>query len=209
MLKVDIKKEYGKLYSPSSKEVSLVEIPPMNFIMIDGKGDPSTAVEYRNSIEALYSLAYTLKFSIKKGKDIDFGVMPLEGLWWADDMNDFITGNKDRWKWTSMIMQPEYVTEEMFYEAQKQVAGKKDLPALSDARFVNFKEGRAVQIMHIGPYKDEGPNIEKLHNFAREHNYSFDGLKQKHHEIYLSDPRKAAPDKMRTIVRQPVIAPEN
>jgi hypothetical protein len=209
MLKVDIKRQLGKLYAPSSKEVSLVEIPLMNFIMIDGMGDPNTSVEYRNAIEALYSLSYTLKFSIKKDKDIDYGVMPLESLWWADDMTHFLTGNKDMWKWTAMIMQPGYVIEDVFQDALKQVAKKKDLPALSKARFVSFQEGLAVQMMHIGPYKDEGPNIEKLHRFARERNYIFDGLKQKHHEIYLSDPRKAAPEKMKTVIRQPVVTKDN
>lgn len=151
----------------------------------------------------MYAISYAIKFSVKKDRGIDYGVMPLEGLWWADDMSLFTT-SKDIWKWTAMIMQPEYVTPAIFKSDLEQVAKKKKLPALSKARFRNFHEGKSAQIMYIGPYSDEGPTIQKIHEFLRERGYTFDGLAQKHHEIYLGDPRRTAPEKLKTIIRQPV-----
>jgi len=204
MRKIDFKKELKHLYKPP-KEVALVDVPEMNFLMIDGVGDPNTAQAYKDVIEALYAVSYALKFMIKKGKTaIDYIVMPLEGLWWTDDMTKFTTENKDIWRWTSMIMQPEYVTKNLFNKALKQVKKKKNPPALSKIRFESLHEGLSAQIMHIGPYSAEGPTIEKLHRFIKEKGYTFEGLRQKHHEIYLSDPRKATPEKMKTIIRQPV-----
>jgi len=200
MKKVDLKKELH-IYSSSAKEVQTLEVPEMNFLMMDGQGDPNTSNEYRDSLEALYGLSYTLKFMIRKEKTVDYGVMPLEGLWWADDMSNFSTGNKDAWKWTSMIMQPHFVTDDLFRQATEQVARKKSLPALSKARFESFHEGLSAQIMHIGPYAAEEPTIERLHNFIRENGYE---LRGKHHEIYLSDPRRSAPEKIRTIIRHPI-----
>ena len=142
---------------------------------------------------------------IKKGKTaIDYVVMPLEGLWWTDDMTQFTMENKDIWRWTSMIMQPEYVTKDLFNKALEQVKKKKNPSALSKIRFEVLNEGLSAQIMHIGPYSAEGPTVEKLHNFIKEKGYTFEGIRQKHHEIYLSDPRKAAPEKMKTIIRQTI-----
>ncbi len=202
MAKIDFKKELKHLYKPSAKKVEIVDVPQMNFLMIDGEGDPNTSQEFQNAIEALYSLSYTLKFMIKKGNlKVDFGVMPLEGLWWTDDMSQFSIENKDNWKWTLMIMQPEYVTAELFNEAVEQVKKKKNPPALSKVRFKVFSEGKAAQIMHIGPFSEEGPTIKKVHNFIRENGCKLSG---KHHEIYLSDIRKAAPEKWKTIIRQPM-----
>jgi hypothetical protein len=203
MEKVDIKKKLKHLYDPSAKEISFVNVPQMNFVMIDGSGDPNKAKEYQEAIEALYSISYTIKFTIKKEQEIDYGVMPLESLWWADDMSLFTT-NKDIWKWTAMIMQPEYVTRAVFDIALREVEKKKRLPALSKARFQSFHEGRSAQIMYFGPYSAEGSTIAMIHKFIKEHGYAFDGLLQKHHEIYLSDPRRTAPDKLKTIIRQPV-----
>jgi hypothetical protein len=200
-MKIDYKKELKHLYKASVKKAEIVDVPQMNFLMIDGEGDPNTSQEFQDAVEALYGISYTLKFMIKKGElGIDYGVMPLEGLWWVDDMSQFSTECKDKWKWTLMIMQPEYVTTELFAEAFEQVKRKKNLIALSKVRFEAFLEGRAVQIMHIGPFSEEGPTIEKIHNFIKENSFKLSGM---HHEIYLSDIRRAAPEKWKTIIRQP------
>ena len=201
-MKIDFKKELKHLYNPSIKEVVIVDVPQMNFLMIDGAGNPNTSQEYKEAVESLYAVSYSLKFLIKKGETaIDYGVMPLEGLWWTDDMTKFSVENKDIWKWTSMIMQPEYVTVDFFEQAVEQVKKKKNPSAISKIRFESFNEGASAQIMHIGPYSAEGPTIEKIHTFTKENDYE---IRDKHHEIYLSDPRKAAPEKMKTIIRQPI-----
>jgi hypothetical protein len=203
--KIDLKKEFKNLYDSSIQEISWVEVPSMNFVMIDGSGDPNTSMEYREAIEALYSISYTIKFTVKKEQGIDYGVMPLEGLWWADDMTLFSDAKKDIWKWTSMIMQPEIVSEVLFNKAVELAEKKKRLPAFKKARFQSFQEGLSAQIMFIGPFSDEGPAIEKVHRFITDKDYTFDGINQKHHEIYLSDFRKTAPEKFKTIIRQPAI----
>ena len=200
MEKIDLKKQLKHLYNPP-KEFVFVDVPEMNFLMIDGKGDPNTSQEYKDAIETLYALSYTLKFMVKKEKMVDYVVMPLEGLWWTESMSEFTTENKDIWKWTSMIMQIEYVTEELFNRAVEQVKAKKNLPALSKVKFKSFHEGLSAQIMYFGPYSDEGPTIQKLHNFIKDNGYELSG---KHHEIYLGDPRKTAPEKLKTVIRQPV-----
>jgi hypothetical protein len=166
MEKVDLKKELKLLYNPSAKEVSVVDVPAMNFLMVDGEGAP-TSPQYGEAIEALYSVSYTLKFMVKKGKGIDYAVMPLEGLWWVDDMTKFSADRKDEWKWTAMIMQPKYVTEDEVNLAVEQVKKKKNLAALPKLRFESFNEGPAAQIIHIGPYSAEGPNIAKIHAFIK------------------------------------------
>lgn len=202
MEKIDYKKEFKHLYQPSAKEVEVVEVPQMNFLMIDGEGDPNTSQAFQDALEALYSLAYALKFMIKKGaKGIDYGVMPLEGLWWVDDMAQFSIDKKDEWKWTLMIMQPELVTRELFEGTVEEVRKKKNPVSLSNIRFESFCEGKAAQIVHKGPFSEEGSTIEKVHTFIKENNYNRSG---KHHEIYLSDMRKTAPEKLRTIIRQPM-----
>jgi hypothetical protein len=202
MVKVDIKKELKHLYNSSTKDFTIVDVPEMNFLMIDGTGDPNTAQDYKDAVEALYSVAYTLKFIVKRGESrIDYGVMPLEGLWWVDDMSQFRETRKDLWKWTSMIMQPKYINKDMFNEACEQVRKKKNLPGLSKMRFVDFYEGSAAQIMYIGPYSSEGPTIKRLHEYIEENGYELSG---KHHEIYLGDPRRSAPEKLKTIIRQPM-----
>ena len=200
MVKVNLKRELKHLYNPSHKEVVVVDVPKMNFVMVDGSGDPNTALEYKNAIEALYSVSYALKFMIKKEVEVDYGVLPLEGLWWADDMAQFNVENKDIWKWTSMIMQPKYVTKDLFNKAIEQ-AKKKNLPALPNLRFESFHEGLAAQILHLGPFSAEGPTVDRLHSLIREKGYEFIG---KHHEIYLTDARRTAPEKMKTVIRQPV-----
>jgi hypothetical protein len=202
MKKIDYKKQLKHLYGPSAKQVESVEVPQMNYLMIDGKGDPNTAKSFSDAVEALYPVAYTLKFMVKKGAmDIDYGVLPLEGLWWADDMSAFSTGNKDAWKWTMMIMQPEFITSDMANEAIEEVARKKKPVALPLLRFEAFKEGRSAQILHIGPFAEEGPAIAKVHAFIEASGARMTG---KHHEIYLSDMRRTAPEKWKTIIRQPL-----
>ena len=201
MVKRDFKKELKPLYNAIAYKVVTVEVPEMNFLKIDGEGDPNTSTAYKNAVEALFSLSYALKFAIKKGPlAIDYGVLPLEGLWWADDMEEFENTPKSEWKWTAMIMQPEMVTETLLQEVMEAVKKKKDLPALEKIRYESYKEGRAAQILHIGPFSEEGPTIQKVHAYIKELGYTQKG---KHHEIYLSDIRRAAPEKWKTIIRQP------
>lgn len=201
MKKVDLKKELKHLYRPSAKEPSVVDVSPMSFLMVDGAGDPNSSQEYQEAVSALYSVAYSLKFMVKKGEAAaDYGVMPLEGVWWADDAR-FDLEDKDTWLWTAMIMQPEYVTQALFEEALVQVEKKKDPAALSRVRFESFHEGLSAQIMHIGPYADEEPTVERLHSFIGENGYQ---LRGRHHEIYLSDPNRTAPDRLKTVIRQPI-----
>jgi hypothetical protein len=202
MKKIDYKKELKHLYKPSPKSIELVDVPEMNFLMIDGQGDPNTSQGYSDAIEALYAVSYVMKFMIKKGNlQIDYGVMPLEGLWWVDDMSQFSIDDKSNWKWTAMIMQPEHVTRNLFAAACEQVEKKKNPVALLKVRFESFSEGKAAQTMHLGPFSEEGPTIESIHKFIHDKGYSQTG---KHHEIYLSDIRKAAPEKWKTIIRQPI-----
>ena len=203
MTKIDFKKELKHLYQPISKKFEVVDVPSMNFLMVDGQGDPNTANEYQDALEALYAVAYKLKFISKKALEKDYVVPPLEGLWWAEDMEQFTTGgDKNAWQWTMMIMQPEWVTQEMFENVLDQVQKTKNPAALSKLRLERYQEGLAVQIMHIGSYDDEGPTLGRMHHeFIPGHGYEMNG---KHHEIYLSDPRKVAPEKLKTVLRQPV-----
>jgi len=201
MEKIDLKKEYEILYKPSAKTVAIVDVPSFNYLMIDGQGDPNASESYRHAVEALFSLSYTLKFAIKKSSTaIDYGVMPLEGLWWADDLSAFTADQKNLWKWTMMIMQPHFIDKALVDKTIIELQKKKELPALKNIRFEAFEEGLCAQILHIGPFSEEGPAVEKLHQFI-ETNGTLTG---KHHEIYLSDIRRASPEKWKTIVRQPM-----
>jgi len=199
--KIDFKKELKHLYRPSGKEFEVVDVPPMSFLMIDGHGDPNTAQEYKDAVEALYALAYRLKFMSKNELGRDYVVPPMEGLWWAEHMEEFSTDDKSAWDWTMMVMQPEWITEEMLEQAVGQVKRKKDLPALPKLRLETVHEGLAVQIMHTGSYDEEAPTIARMHAFIAENGYETAG---KHHEIYLGDPRKVTPEKLKTVLRQPV-----
>jgi hypothetical protein len=200
--KVDLKKELKHLYKPPTKEVVEVDVPKMNYLMIDGEGDPNTSPAYIEAVEALFSVSYTTKFTVKKGSQaIDYTVMPLEGLWWADDMSTFSVTDKSNWKWTMMIMQPEFVARQTIQDAIASVMKKRpSLSALSKLRAESFSEGRCAQVMHIGPFSEEGPTIEKVHQFISTRGQ----LTGRHHEIYLSDIRKANPSKWKTIIRQPM-----
>lgn len=201
MEKIDYKKELKQFYQPWAKEVVLVDIPPMHYLMIDGEGDPNSSQAYADAVEALFTVSYTLKFMVKKGPlATHYGVMPLEGLWWSEDMDSFISGDKTGWKWTMMIMQPPCVTRDLVDMAIAQVREKKKLMALPRMRYEAFEEGRCAQILHVGPFSEEGPTVAKVHDFIAQ-NWQLAG---KHHEIYLSDIRRADPAKWKTIIRQPL-----
>jgi hypothetical protein len=201
MEKVDLKKELKHLYRASAREVAEVVVPPLRYLMIDGSGDPNTSREYVEAVEALFSVSYTAKFAVKKGPTaIDYAVMPLEGLWWADDLSVFVADDKARWKWTMMILQPHFVKDGVIHEAIAAVAKKKKLPAIGKLRLEEFAEGRCAQILHVGPFAEEGPTIARLHEFIDART----GKAGKHHEIYLSDIRRADPKRWKTIIRQPM-----
>ncbi len=201
MNKIDLKKQYKELYSATEKPV-MVDVPMLSFAMVDGEGDPNVAPAYQQAIEGLYVLSYTIKFMLKKtGEYPDYIVPPLEGLWWMGEADLFDFEERHRWKWMVMIMQPEFVTSRMFNEALKIAKEKKELPALWSMRLEKWKEGKAAQILHVGPYSAEQPTIATLHGFINSQGYVMEG---RHHEIYLSDPRKTVPAKLKTIIRQPV-----
>lgn len=202
MKKIDLKKELHTLFHAPVRSPEFIEVPPQQYLMIDGQGDPNTAQSYTDAIEALYSVSYTLKFMIKKGKKaIDYGVPPLEGLWWTNPISDFSIQNKNAWHWTAMIMQPQFITAAQIAEATEQALKKKPLPAVPLLRLEQFIEGHCAQIMHIGPYASEAPTITLLHDFIHAAGNKRRG---KHHEIYLSDPRRTAPEKLKTIIRQSI-----
>jgi hypothetical protein len=200
--KIDLKKELKLLYQSSAKEVVQVDVPPLNFLMVDGEGDPNTSPDYVAAVEVLFMVSYAVKFIVRKGPlAIDYGVMPLEGLWWVDDMSKFDVGDKSNWKWTMIIMQPVFVSEEVVHRAVTEVTAKKRPPAISKLRLDTFSEGRCAQILHVGPFSEEGPTIERVHRFIASENKALSG---RHHEIYLSDTRKADAAKWKTIIRQPM-----
>ncbi len=200
--KLDLKQDLKYLYNPSAKAFSWVDVPPMNFLMVDGRGNPNTSADYAAALDVLYALSYALKFMSKKNPGIDYTVMPLEGLWWVEDMADFRPDAKDDWRWTALIMQPEHLTAAMVEQACADVRAKKNPPALDRVRFEPYAEGLAAQIMYFGPYADEGPTIARLHAWIEANGGDFHGA-GKHHEIYLSDPRRTPPEKLKTVIRQP------
>jgi hypothetical protein len=200
--KADVRRELKDLYAPSSRDFSVVEVPRLPFLMVDGEGDPNTAAAYRDAVEALYSVSYTLKFASKRQLGKDYVVPPLEGLWSAADPLAFSRRAKDEWRWTMLILQPSWISAAMVEEAVAAVTAKKALPALPLLRFEEYEEGRSVQILHIGSYDHEAPTLRRLHQqYMPAHGYDFNG---RHHEIYLSDPRRTEAAKLRTVLRQPV-----
>jgi hypothetical protein len=190
----------GRLYR-ARQTPELIDVPELTFLMIDGHGDPNVSDRYREGIQALYAVSYTLKFAIKRAGGPDHRVGPLEGLWWVDDLTRSTMEDKSAWDWTAMIRQPADVTTRLVEEVALEVADKKQLPAVRELRLERFAEGHAAQILHVGPYAEEGPTIERLHAFIDEQGYARRG---KHHEIYLGDPRRTAPARLKTIIRQPV-----
>ena len=196
---IDLKKTLKPLYSASAQEATLVAAPPLKYLMLNGFGDPNTNPEFQAGIEALYTASYTLKFMLKHAQGLDYVVPPLEGLWWML-LADFDPDRRDDWRWTLMLPQPEPVNRELLAMAVAAAKKKKNLPALEKLRLEIYDEGRAAQILHVGPYGEEAAAIDRLHAFIKEKGYHSCG---KHHEIYLSDPRRTAPEKLKTILRQP------
>ena len=196
----DIKKERKDLYAPRVGAFTVVDVPELSFLMVDGHGNPNTAPAYRDAVEALYAVSYAVRFAAKRELGRVHVVGPLEGRWWAENPDVFLTRSKDDWSWTMMIHQPDWITPELV-EAARATAAKKELPALGALRFERFAEGLSVQALHVGSYDDEGPVIHRMHGFAARQGFV---LRGKHHEIYLGDPRKVEPAKLRTVLRQPV-----
>ncbi len=199
MAKFDWKKDLKHLYLPKAKEFTFVDVPPMQFLMVNGHGDPNTSVEFQDVMGALYTMAYSLKFAMK-ATGIDFAVAPPEGLWWMEGA-EFDMRDKSKWDWTLMIMVPDAVTPELFERVRAEAQRKKGLPMLSRVRLDTYHEGPSVQILYFGPYSAEGPTITAMHQFIAEQGYVLSG---KHHEIYLGDVRRTAPEKLKTVIRQPV-----
>ena len=201
MQKVDFKHVLKALNAPPADRFVKVEVPPMWFAKVDGTGDPNTAPAYQQAVQCLYGVSYGMKFAAKQKREQDYVVPPLEGLWWADDPVAFTARKKDLWRWTMMIMVPDFVTREMFDAAVTKTQNKiGTLP--QSLRFERYEEGRALQTLHIGPYDAEAPTLAALHDrIMPDRGLTFNGA---HHEIYLSDPRRTAPARLRTILRQPV-----
>jgi hypothetical protein len=192
----DIKKDLKQLYAPKNTGWALLDVPAQRFIAIDGQGNPNTAESYKRAVEALYAVAYTLKRTAER----DFVVAPLEGLWWAEDMAAFTVRAKDSWRWTMLIAQPEWIDENAVEEARETLRRKKKLDTA--VRYRTLAEGRCAQALHVGSYDDEGPLLARLHEeFLPEPGLKPTGL---HHEVYLGDPRRTEPAKLRTVLRQPV-----
>lgn len=208
MDKLDYKKEYKDLYQPQTKP-SVIDVPEMIFIAVDGKGDPNTCEEYKTAMELLYGLSFTIKMSKMNGTQpegyFEYVVPPLEGLWRQENTYGIDYSRKSDFIWTSMIRQPEFVTPEVFEAAKAALAKKKPHLDTTKARLMRFTEGLCVQLMHKGSYDDEPANIERLKKFAEENGYAEDFSESRfHHEIYLSDPRKCAPERLRTVIRHPI-----
>jgi hypothetical protein len=207
MEKIDLKKALKHLYAPSPKKVELVDVPAFNFVMVDGAIEPGqspgTSPSFQLAMQALYGISYTLKFMSKlnKANPLDYVVMGLEGLWWVED-GKFDIRETDNWKYTVMILQPDHITQVMFQEGLTQLRKKKPSPGLDWVRFERFQEGLCVQTMHIGPYADEPATVARMDAFAEANGYTV--ALGKHHEIYLGDPRKGDPAKMKTVLRHPV-----
>lgn len=202
MEKFEFKKAYPELYAPKAGDFSLVDVPPLQYLAYDGHGDPNTSAEYVQALECLYPVAYAVKFASKNELGRDFTVGPLEGQWRAADMDAFVRGEKDAWDWTMLVAQPDWITEDHIQTALAAVRKKKGLPGLDRLRLEQIREGTSVQILYIGSYDAEGPVLERMHRqWMPAHRLTFNG---DHHEVYLSDPRRTAPEKLRTVLRQPV-----
>jgi hypothetical protein len=198
---LDLRRQFKSLYTAKLGSVSLVDVPPLSYLMIDGQGDPNSSQRFQDAVQALYTTAYSLKFALKRGlQALDYPVMALEGLWWADS-REFSLERREEWNWTLMIMQPDAVTSDDLAAVAAQIAAKKFVPMLANVRLERYAEGRAAQILHVGPFAAEPETIGQLHQFITAQGLKLNG---KHHEIYLSDPRRTAPEKLKTIIRQPI-----
>ncbi|MFA8342643.1 MAG: GyrI-like domain-containing protein [Rhodothermaceae bacterium] len=202
MAKTDYKKVYKELYTGKKDKPVVVEVPEFQYLMVDGKGDPEKSPEFEQAIEVLYGVSYTMKFLVKgKNPDNDYVVMPMETLWWCENMENFDRDNKDEWLWTMMISQPSFITKADVDEAVEAVKKKKELASLHKLKFEKRPAHKAVQVMHIGPYEKEEETIEFLHKFIESEGYEMYG---KQLDIYLSDPRRIDPEKLKTIIRQSI-----
>lgn len=211
MKKIDLKKDHRSLYVPSARKIEVVKVPKLRFLMIDGRIEageqPGTSPAFEQSMMALYGVAYTMKFMLKlrPKNPIEYPVMATEGLWWVEDGN-FDISIKDNWLYTLMILTPKVVTRAIFETAVGQVRRKRgDSPALERLRLDDFAEGLCMQVMHIGPYAAEPTTVDRMKMFAAQNGYEdLVGLGGKHHEIYMGDPRKADPSKLKTVLRHPI-----
>lgn len=201
MNKIDFKKEYKALYTGKKWVFNIIEIPKTKYVQIHGSGNPNTDPSYSSAVEALYAVAYTVKFMCKK-KEQDFVVMPLEGLWYSDEVSVFENKEKEKWNWTMMIMMPTFVTDDIFREAINTAKNKKNNSKISEVFFEDYNEGLVIQTLHVGSYDEEGPVISEMHKHISEQGYKLNG---NHHEIYLNNPRKTSSEKLKTIIRQPII----
>ncbi|WP_141576264.1 GyrI-like domain-containing protein [Actinomadura sp. WMMA1423] len=203
MDRYDIKRELKQCYAPKNADWALVEVPAQRFIAVEGSGDPNTSEDYARAVEALYTVAYTLKFA-SKAAGRDFVVGPLEGLWWADDPEVFITREKDAWHWRMLISRPDWISDDLVDEAKRTALAKKGLPAIAEIRAETLKEGTCAQLLHVGPYDDEGPALARLHHeYLAANDLRMAGH---HHEVYLGDHRRTEPARFKTVLRQPVQA---
>lgn len=198
----DIKKEHRALYGPRPGRLELVDVPALKFLMVEGHGDPNTSPAYREAVEALYTGSYAVRAAATLQLERVHTVGPLEGLWHADDLSAFRSRDKSSWDWTLMIAQPDWITADLVDEALHVARTRRRSAALDRLRFENYPEGLSVQTLHVGSYDDEGPTLARLH----EEFLPANGLHPtgRHHEVYLSDPRKTVPARLRTILRQPV-----
>lgn len=201
LTKIDFKREQKELYTPPRHPV-LVDVPEFQFLMVDGCGSPGQSPEFPAGVQLLYTLSYMLKFSLKRTIGLDWVVAPLEGLWVAEEGVAGVTGTDD-WRWTLMIRQPDQLTEAHLDRVRQQAGNKPDCLAAARARLERFAEGRCAQLLHVGSYAEEAPNIAVLQDFIRDQGLEPHG---RHHEIYLSDPARTAPERIRTVLRQPVRA---
>lgn len=200
--KIDFKTEYKNLYKPTNKIWEQITVPTLSFLTLSGKGDPNTSKIYAESVQTLYAVSYAIKFLSKNTLGKDYVVGPLEGLWWADDPDDFKIGNKDRWQWTMMILKPDWIDQNTVEEMCSATSTKKQLPLAKHIKVLTCAEGLCAQMLHVGPYSEEKPKLAYLHDvYMKENNLDFNG---KHHEIYLSDPRKTEANKLKTVLRQPL-----
>lgn len=201
--KIDLKKQWKDFYRPSTREPVIVDIPKANYLMIDGSGNPNTAKRFQDAIQTLYPLAYALKFAVRNQHQVDYGVMPLEGLYWGTPQGQthFTDADKEQWFWTLMILQPDWVDQSLLSAVMPVVKRKKKPALIDEVRFERFEEGRCVTIRHIGPFDQEGPNVERMHAYAAAQGYELHG---KHHEIYLNDFTRTAPEKLETVLRHPI-----
>lgn len=199
--KVDFKKEMKEYFLAPKDSFRRLTVPEMLFVKVDGEGDPNTSATYGDALQWLYSASYKIKFASKTKLARDYVVPPLQGLWWADDPSAFVTRAKDKWLWTMMLMVPAFITRQIYDDAVQQAGKKLGTPPQS-LRLEKLDEGDCLQALHVGSYDDEGPLLAKLHDEVMpQMNLTFNGP---HHEIYLGDPRRVAPEKLRTILRQPV-----